>query len=294
LPQTAGRGVGPRRNSPPTWRPPLPARDLGRDLPSDRRTHPQLVTCAYLPGVAFARSGSRAGTTGRPSSGEGRRGTACWGQAQSDAAPHGPEPSARGHVVCRRDPGTVLSLRIINVLGCEVSLETGFHWSGSYPTRPVPRRVAAAAPMRSTNSPVRTTRTRTQDARMPDARTGHWTTRTGHRTRGRWTGGRWTRTGRRTQDRGTPDTRTLTQDADRATKARWASGHPGTTAPLDPEPCCFGRRHAALGNHDGSAVRPPASARHCRLHCQAAAGSLRRRPSGASAHCSPQTITGRA
>jgi len=35
--------------------------------------------------------------------GEGRRGTACWGQAQSDAAPHGPEPPARGHVVARRD-----------------------------------------------------------------------------------------------------------------------------------------------------------------------------------------------
>jgi hypothetical protein len=87
----------------------------------------------------------------------------------------------------------------------------------AYPTRPVPRRMAAAASMRSTNSPVRTTRTRTQDARMPDARTdpGHWTTDIGHRDArtpdgrtldtcrtsdaghvpdiGHWTGGRRTR-----------------------------------------------------------------------------------------------------
>jgi hypothetical protein len=106
LPQTAVPGVGPRRSSPPTSRPPLPARDLGRDIPHDRRTNRKLGTSAYLSGTAFARIWARAGTADRPSSGEGRRGTACWGQAQSDAAPHGPEPSARGHVVGRRTSAT--------------------------------------------------------------------------------------------------------------------------------------------------------------------------------------------
>jgi hypothetical protein len=123
---------------------------------------------------------------------------------------------------------------------------------------------------------------------MPDARTGHRTpTPTPD-------------TGHRTPDARTPDTyRTPVTgradaghvdadgDADRATKARW---HPDILAPRrrwNGGPCAMGA-HAALGNHDGSAVRPPASARHCRLHCQAAAGSLRRRPSGASAHCSPR------
>ena len=37
----------------------------------------------------------------------------------------------------------MLSMRIINVLGCEISLGTGFPGSSSYPIRPVPRRVAA-------------------------------------------------------------------------------------------------------------------------------------------------------
>jgi hypothetical protein len=40
---------------------------------------------------------------------------ACWGQAQSDAAPHGPEPSARGHVVCRRDPGPCAFSRLVQL-----------------------------------------------------------------------------------------------------------------------------------------------------------------------------------
>ena len=47
LPQTAGRGVGPRRSSPPTWRPPLPARDLGRDLPITGGPTPKLVTSTH-------------------------------------------------------------------------------------------------------------------------------------------------------------------------------------------------------------------------------------------------------
>jgi hypothetical protein len=106
LPQTAAPRVGPRSSSPPTSRPPLPAGDLGCDIPGDWRTHPKLGTSTHLPATAFARSRSRAGTTDRPSGGEGRRGPACWGQAQSDAAPHGPEPSARGHVVGRRDERT--------------------------------------------------------------------------------------------------------------------------------------------------------------------------------------------
>jgi hypothetical protein len=50
--------------------------------------------------------------------------------------------------------------------------------------------------------------------------------------------------------------------------------------------------HAALSIHDGSAVRPPASARDCRLQSQATAGSLRRRPSGALARCCPLTNFG--
>jgi hypothetical protein len=63
---------------------------------------------------------------------------------------------------------------------------------------------------------------------MPDAHTGHRTPDIGRADTGHRTRGRWTRTGRRTLDRRTPDTQTLTQDADRATKARWASGYYGT------------------------------------------------------------------
>jgi hypothetical protein len=140
------------------------------------------------------------------------------------------------------------------------------------------------------------------DARMPDARTGHRTPDTGHRTRAPGTG-HWT------PDERTPDARTLdthrTPDTGRADaghadadegrgqgnqatvgiRISWhhdAAGTANRVAVAAP---------AALGSHDGSAVRPPASARDC-LHCQAAARSLRRRPSGASAHCSPRTITG--
>jgi hypothetical protein len=166
-----------------------------------------------------------------------------------------------------------------------------------------------AASTRSTNSPVQTTWTR-----MPDAPTGHraldtghWTPGTGHRTSDtrhrtpdtgghRDTGHRTPDTGHRTPDARTPDARRLdtyrTPDTGRADAGHAdvdggrGQGDQGTvgigghhdaaeTANLV---AVAAAAHAAFGNHDGSAVRPPASARDCRLHCQAAAGSLRRRP----------------
>jgi len=84
----------------------------------------------------------------------------------------------------------------------------------------------------------------------PDA--GHWTG-------GRWTRGRWRRT---------------------LTGRQRYGGHPdvlGTTTPLGRRTVLLWAAHAALGTHDGSAVRPPASARACRLHYKTAARSLRRR-----------------
>jgi hypothetical protein len=202
----------------------------------------------------------------------------------------------------RFDRGPVPSSRIVNVLGRETSLETGFHGSSSYPAGLSRGVWLPAAPRRSTNSPVRTKWTR-----MPAARTGHWT-RTRHwisdaRTPGRADAGHVP--GARTLDiYRTPDMDTCRTpdtgradaghvDADRATKARWASGYPGTTTPLGQRPVLLWAAHAALGNHDGSTVRY-LPARDCRLYSHAAAGSRRRRPSGASAHCCPRTITGRA
>ena len=132
------------------------------------------------------------------------------------------------------DRGPVLSTRIVNVLVHEISLETGFHGSSSYP---VPRRVAACR--------IHAPRTQRCGQSGHGCQTLAADTRHGHQTR-------------RTLDR-----RTLTEGADRATKAWRASEHPGTTTPL-------GRRtvllwaaaaYAALGNHDGLAVRPRASAR---------------------------------
>jgi hypothetical protein len=100
--------------------------------------------------------------------------------------------------------------------------------------------------------------------RTPDMDTGHWTSDIGHRTRGRadagrvpdaehWTGGRWT-CGRGQGDQGAVGVRTswYHDTAGQRTVLLWAAA-----------------AHAALGNHDGSAVRPPASARDCGLHCQA-------------------------
>jgi hypothetical protein len=73
--------------------------------------------------------------------------------------------------------------------------------------------------------------------------TGHrpLDTDTGHRTRGRWT---------RAPDNGRADShaRTLTEDADRAPKPPTPLGH---------RTMSLWAAHAALGNHDGSAVRPP-------------------------------------
>jgi hypothetical protein len=136
--------------------------------------------------------------------------------------------------------------------------------------------------------------------RMPDARTGHRTPdtrtpghpRTGHRTSdtrradtGRADAGHVPDAGR--ADAGQVD---ADGDADRATKARWTSGHLGhhDAAGTANRVLSAAAAHAALGNHDGSAVRPPASARDCRLQCHAAAGVTRRRPSGALAHCCPR------
>ena len=171
--------------------------------------------------------------------------------------------------------GLYCSLRIVNALGYEISLETGFHESSSYPTD-VSRVVwLPVAPTCSTNSPVRTEWTRMVDARTGHRTwtpgTGHWTSDTGradtgHRTpdtgcadagrvpdAGHWTGGRWT-CGRGQGDQGAVGVRTswYHDTAGQRTVLLWAAA-----------------AHAALGNHDGSAVRPPASARDCGLHCQA-------------------------
>jgi hypothetical protein len=84
--------------------------------------------------------------------------------------------------------------------------------------------------------------------------------------------GHWTRAGRRTLDG-----RTL-----------WTCGRgQGDQGTVGRRPVLLWAAHAALGNHDGSTVRY-LPARDCRLYCHAAAGSRRRRPSGASAHCCPR------
>jgi hypothetical protein len=194
------------------------------------------------------------------------------------------------------------SLRIVNVLGCEISLKKGSRRSSSYPTRPIPRRVAACRTQalheltgaekvdRDAGHRIPGTGDRTADARTPDA-------------------GRWTRTGRRTldthrtpdvgrADAGRADTGHVDAAGTRTGRPRHG-GHPDILVPRrrwDAEPVLLwaAAAHTALGNHDGSAVRPPASARDCRLQCQATAGSLCRRPSGASAHCCPRNDSGRA
>jgi hypothetical protein len=154
------------------------------------------------------------------------------------------------------------------------------------------------APTRSTKAPVRTQRTRTgtRNARTPtldtpdnghpDTRTpghpdtrapGHPDTRTrGHRTRGHWTPD----TGRVDADRGCGQ-------GDQATAGIRTSGPPRRADDLlDAEPCsCGGAAHEALGNHDGSAVRPPPA----RETATPPAGNCSVAPpavSGASAHCS--------
>jgi hypothetical protein len=151
------------------------------------------------------------------------------------------------------------------------------------------------------NSPVRTERTQTRHARMPDACIGHRTpdVDTGH----------WTRTpdiGHRTRDTGRadPDRRTLdthrTPDAGRVdaeqadADGRHGQGDQGTVGVRtswaarrrwDAKACCCGRharRSATM------TARREATCQSARLPAalQAAAGSLRRRPSSALAHCS--------
>jgi hypothetical protein len=169
--------------------------------------------------------------------------------------------------------GLCFSLRIVNVLGCEISMETGSHGSSSYPD-PACCETCGCLPHPGAPRALRCgesghgCRTLTPD-------TGHRALDTGHRMRGHRT-----RTGRADAGRTDAGRTDADGDADRATKARWASGHPGHH-----DAAGTARRtvllwaaaaHAALGNHDGSAVRPPASAPDCRLHCQGAAGSLRR------------------
>jgi len=112
----------------------------------------------------------------------------------------------------------------------------------------------------------------------PDTRApGHPDTRTrGHRTRGHWTPD----TGRVDADRGCGQ-------GDQATAGIRTSGPPRRADDLlDAEPCsCGGAAHEALGNHDGSAVRPPPA----RETATPPAGNCSVAPpavSGASAHCS--------
>lgn len=117
------------------------------------------------------------------------------------------------------------------------------------------------------------------NARTPDAHTGH-----GHRTPVAWTG--------------RVDNRTLAPDTGRG-RGRGDEGTVGistscATTPSGPraEPATvfLWKAPAALGNHDGSAVGQ-LGVRDCLSHHQAAARSLRRL-SRASAHCSPQIISG--
>jgi hypothetical protein len=138
------------------------------------------------------------------------------------------------------------------------------------------------APTRSTRSPVRTQRTRTgtRNARTPTLDTpdnGHPDTDAGHL--GTLDTGR-ADIARADTGHLTPDAWTLTEDADRATKPRQASGHLGRhdepTACWTPNRVPVGAAHAALRNHDGSAVRPP-PARETATHHQATVPSLRRR-----------------
>jgi hypothetical protein len=170
------------------------------------------------------------------------------------------------------------------------------------PSRPVPRRV----PTHSTVALHELTgadRADT-DATRTDFGRSHWTPNTRRRKRG--SGHRTP--GCRTPDARTPDRRTLDThrppdagrvdaghaDADGGRVDRRArhSGHRTSwrhdVAGTSNRVAVGGTR--ALGNHDGSAVRPPANARDCLLHRQAAAGAIHRRPGGASPHCCPRTI----
>jgi hypothetical protein len=180
----------------------------------------------------------------------------------------------------RFDRGPVPSSRIVNVLGRETSLEDRPPRSSSYPAGLSRGVWLPAAPRRSTNSPVRTKWTR-----MPDARTGHWT-RTRHWISDARTPGARTLDMYRTPDTGhVPDAGHWTAGRGHWTAGRWTCGRgQGDQGTVGRRPVLLWAAHAALGNHDGSTVRY-LPARDCRLYCHAAAGSRRRRPSGASAHC---------
>jgi len=138
----------------------------------------------------------------------------------------------------------------------------------SWPCGRPPRRSAPRCHLvRTPRTPTRNTRTPTRNAERPHP-DRHWTP-------GHWTPDAWTshartldaHTGHRT-----PDTWTLTEDADRVTKARQAFGHLGhhdePTACWTPNRVPVGGSAWGLGHHNGSAVRRPASARDCRPHYQ--------------------------
>ena len=170
-------------------------------------------------------------------------------------------------------------------------------WSET-PSRPVPRRVPTHSIV-ALHELTGADRADT-DATRTDSGRSHWTPDTRFRTRG---SGHRTRTpGYRTPDARTPDRRTpdthRTPDAgrvdaghadadggrvDRRRHSRRRTSWRHNVAGTSNRVAVGGTR--ALGNHDGSSVRPPANARDCLLHRQAAAGALHRRPGGASAHC---------
>jgi hypothetical protein len=126
------------------------------------------------------------------------------------------------------------------------------------------------------------------DLGTPDVHTGQWTADRRHHMRGHRT---FTRT---------PDTRRV--DATEYSDRRPRHGrhrtdipdhHDHPTARWDAEPRTCGRHLPPLGNDDGSATMRHLPARDYLQHYQAPAQSLCR-PSRALAHCSPQTISGRA
>ena len=162
--------------------------------------------------------------------------------------------------------------------------------TAGWPDPAPPGRVAAAAPTRSTKSPVQTPRTRTRNGRTPTPDTGRphrtldsgsWTSHartldvhpdTGHRTRGR----------DRVLGQGDLDTAGTGQTFRTTTTTRPPAGTPNR-GPVDGTCCARQRRRSATMRY--------LPARDYLQHYQAPAQSLCR-PSRALAHCSPQTITG--
>ena len=175
----------------------------------------------------------------------------------------------------RFDRGHVPSSRIVNVLGRETSLETGLH--GQVVTRPACLEACGCLPHPGAPRTHRCGQSGHGCRTLAlDTGRGHGT---GYRTRGHQA---------RTLDMyRTPDTGHV-PDAGHWTAGRWTCGRgQGDQGTVGRRPVLLWAAHAALGNHDGSTVRY-LPARDCRLYCHAAAGSRRRRPSGASAHCCPR------